>query len=1147
MNMIPRLRQHLLVYALALAAVALSATAAYATHFRYGTITWSVPVATTPNVIRIRFDSAWRWSYPWGPTSPPVGTTVAGSAGTMVIRNISTNAIVANTQVYPRVTSINASEDWFAGEFEWQVTLPSATQNYRIEFESCCRISSLLDTNNDTTYRVWAGLTVRVPPATINRPPVSSSLPVVTLARFQPSTFAIAAFDPDGDSLTFSIPAAGETGLNVAKPATLSMSPSGVVTWTPTVVGPYAMQVRVADGQGAYTPVDIIMNVINAVGQPPTLRIDGNPAPASFSVVYGNPVSFLLSATDPENKAVQLTTSTLPLGSNMSPSLPVTAVNPSSTFTWVPTAAQVGSYSLSFAGLDADGRQATISAQISVTNNPPTITCTPAGSPIEATGPGGASWSISADVDDPDGGNVSVRFFVDGIQRQLNGTNAVPSTVSYSSGAVNFALGSHTYEVRVSDGVSAAVSCSGSFSVVDTTAPSIQLPADITVDADSPAGTVVNYPAAIATDIADLSPSVACVLPSGTEFPVGTSTVVCTATDASGNTNSGAFTITVRDITAPVVTPVVTGTPGNSPWYTSSVNVSFTITDPESSITSTTGCDAQVVTDTTGVTFTCSATNAFGLTGSADVTVQVDTVGPTLGGFVVLTPTNGDGSVEATSPAGAAVDYTTTSSDATSGVASHTCSPASGSTFGIGVSSISCMVVDAAGNQTPGPFSVTVVDTTAPNIAPAPGQDFTIAEFTEATSAAGATVNYQTPQWADIADPSATTTCVPASGSVFALGQATITCTSTDVYGNSSVHTYAGSTVRDTTAPVLTVPTDIVVFGDLQAGKVITFAATATDAVTVPPNVSCLPASGSTFPYGTTTVSCTATDNAGNSTSDDFTVTVNDPTPPVVTPVISGTLGNNGWYTSDVVVTWTVVDPETAVTTTGCDATTVNSDGSFSFPCSATSAGGTTSADATGKRDATAPVVATSANLTVTATSAAGAVVTYMAATAIDATSPPAINVSCAPVSGSTFAIGTTVVTCTASDQAGNEGTASFTVSVSDTVPPVITSTTPSTGSLWPPNHQMVPVTVSVAATDNVTAAPACTITGVTSNEPQNGLGDGDTPNDWQISGLTVQLRSERSGKGDGRTYTIAVECSDSAGNTTASSTTVSVPKSQKK
>jgi hypothetical protein len=114
-------------------------------------------------------------------------------------------------------------------------------------------------------------------------------------------------------------------------------------------------------------------------------------------------------------------------------------------------------------------------------------------------------------------------------------------------------------------------------------------------------------------------------------------------------------------------------------------------------------------------------------------------------------------------------------------------------------------------------------------------------------------------------------------------------------------------------------------------------------------------------------------------------------------------------------------------------------------------------------------------------------------------------------------------------------------------VPPVITSTSPSESSLWPPNHQMVPITITIAATDNLSPAPVCSIASVSSNEPQNGLGDGDTPNDWLITGAkTVQLRAERAGNGNGRSYTIAMRCVDGAGNVATSSTTVSVPKNKK-
>ena len=111
-----------------------------------------------------------------------------------------------------------------------------------------------------------------------------------------------------------------------------------------------------------------------------------------------------------------------------------------------------------------------------------------------------------------------------------------------------------------------------------------------------------------------------------------------------------------------------------------------------------------------------------------------------------------------------------------------------------------------------------------------------------------------------------------------------------------------------------------------------------------------------------------------------------------------------------------------------------------------------------------------------------------------------------------------------------------------DTTPPAITSASASPNTLWPPNHKMVPVTVTVAATDNSGDVPTCQIVSVSSNEPINGLGDGNTAPDWQITGtLTVNLRAERSGKGTGRTYTITVACTDGFGNTSTAAVTVNV------
>jgi hypothetical protein len=112
-----------------------------------------------------------------------------------------------------------------------------------------------------------------------------------------------------------------------------------------------------------------------------------------------------------------------------------------------------------------------------------------------------------------------------------------------------------------------------------------------------------------------------------------------------------------------------------------------------------------------------------------------------------------------------------------------------------------------------------------------------------------------------------------------------------------------------------------------------------------------------------------------------------------------------------------------------------------------------------------------------------------------------------------------------------------------DTTPPTITSASASPNTLWPPNHRMVPVTVSVTATDNSGVVPTCQIVSVSSNEPINGLGDGDSAPDWQITGdLSVNLRAERSGMGNGRAYTLTVQCTDGSNNSSSAQTTVSVP-----
>lgn len=89
-----------------------------------------------------------------------------------------------------------------------------------------------------------------------------------------------------------------------------------------------------------------------------------------------------------------------------------------------------------------------------------------------------------------------------------------------------------------------------------------------------------------------------------------------------------------------------------------------------------------------------------------------------------------------------------------------------------------------------------------------------------------------------------------------------------------------------------------------------------------------------------------------------------DNTPPVITPTVTGTLGNNGWYTSNVSVSWATSDPESSISNkTGCGNVTINSDTpGQTITCTATSAGGTSSNSVTIKRDATKPTITAAQN-----------------------------------------------------------------------------------------------------------------------------------------------------------------------------------------
>jgi hypothetical protein len=142
-------------------------------------------------------------------------------------------------------------------------------------------------------------------------------------------------------------------------------------------------------------------------------------------------------------------------------------------------------------------------------------------------------------------------------------------------------------------------------------------------------------------------------------------------------------------------------------------------------------------------------------------------------------------------------------------------------------------------------------------------------------------------------------------------------------------------------------------------------------------------------------------------------------------------------------------------------------------------------------------------------------------------------------------------VTGSVTDKAGNSASATRKVNIDKTPPTVACGATPN--KLWPPNHKLVPVNVAVLVADALSGPAGFTLGSVASNEPDDGLGDGDTANDIQGHALgtadtSVMLRAERDGRGIGRVYTLYYTARDLAGNSSAPcGATVSVPHDQGK
>jgi len=145
------------------------------------------------------------------------------------------------------------------------------------------------------------------------------------------------------------------------------------------------------------------------------------------------------------------------------------------------------------------------------------------------------------------------------------------------------------------------------------------------------------------------------------------------------------------------------------------------------------------------------------------------------------------------------------------------------------------------------------------------------------------------------------------------------------------------------------------------------------------------------------------------------------------------------------------------------------------------------------------------------------------------------------------FSVGTHLVTLQVDDGVNAPVSQTITLKIIDTQAPVLAPVV-NQSILWPPSHQMVDMVIKPNATDNSGSLVALSAS-ITCNEPVEGSGDGATSPDWtkpqvdpQTGAITFQLRAERSAKGSGRIYTVAINATDASGNASTAEVSIMVP-----
>jgi len=480
------------VWTAALAALFLCGAArpAHATHFRYGTLSWT-PTGV-PGQVEFRLRAAFRRDSVWGPVN--TGAIILETQGPTMLnfgdgQNTGTLRFI--------ITAHSVAENWVIGE-----ALNPGTNNVgvrhtyanpggsftaflaNVNTAACCRLTTLNNRPNGNYP-----LQTVVQPASGNTSPVSSMVPIVIVPPSNNATFLVPGADADFDPLKFRMSTDAEAGGGSHPPNISIDALTGLVHWNNLGLNQtnfWTTQVVIEDltaGGAVKTkaPVDFLLKIQPQIGALPQCSFD---PPGPYTAQAGQPFTFTVTGTDADPAdLVTLHNGGMPPGASLTPGLPVTGPSSgvSTVFNWTPTAAQAGAHVVTFSVTDSPGQQGLCSSEIQVINNAlPTVVCP---NPVTIEGcsaPGGSTATSLAHVQDANGDALTVTWKVDNVLVQ---TDSVPAGGPPTSADVTLAhfypLGVHGLRVDVSDG-QATTGCDTTVAVVDHSAPVVQCANTIT-------------------------------------------------------------------------------------------------------------------------------------------------------------------------------------------------------------------------------------------------------------------------------------------------------------------------------------------------------------------------------------------------------------------------------------------------------------------------------------------------------------------------------------------------------------------------------------------------------------------------------------------------------------------------------------------